>query len=290
MTQTVYVDMLWMINFCMDLLTLGMTARILQRKTTRLRLCLAAALGGGWAVAALLWGISGVPGLLLDLVIAIGMLVIAFRWISSGRRAVTLGTFFLISFLLGGSMTAMSRLFADGYAGAAEGQRGGGFLVLALAGSGITLLCTRVHRHTKHTIRHVSVGLGEHSVNFRALEDSGNLLRDPLSGRGVIFVSPDVLRRLCTGRLGEVFLAQQVDRMPHLSEREARRLRILPGETVHGRQLMLALLPDTVTVEGERCTALICPGANSMGTEYEAVLPASLAGERVCIIGKELGK
>ncbi|MBR6709399.1 MAG: sigma-E processing peptidase SpoIIGA, partial [Clostridia bacterium] len=46
MTQTVYVDMLWMINFCMDLLTLGMTARILQRKTTRLRLCLAAALGG----------------------------------------------------------------------------------------------------------------------------------------------------------------------------------------------------------------------------------------------------
>ena len=279
MEQTVYVDILWLINFCMDILALGMTARLLQRPMNSWRLCAAAAVGGLWAVIALLVGVSGILALTLDFLIAIGMLTIAFGWGISGWRVKVLGTFFLISFLLGGSMTALSRLFVGEGMDGQTGQESGEFLLLALTGAGITLLCTRVHRRTRNVIRRVSVRLGERSVDLFALEDSGNLLRDPLSGRGVIFVSCRVLRRLCGGRLGEVFLSQQMNDLPSLKGEDARRLRILPGQTVHGRRLMLALLPDAVSVDGEAYAALICPSEIPAGKDYDAIMPAYVLGE-----------
>ena len=155
---------------------------------------------------------------------------------------------------------------------------------------GITLLCTRIPRRTQAVRRDVSLTLEGRSICFTGMEDSGNLIADPLSGRGVIFVSPALLRPLCTGRLGEIFLAQAIDRLPELEGREARRLRLLSGETVGGRRLMLALVPDTVTIGGEACPALICPGEIARDTGCDAILPAVLArtGKATYIIGKEL--
>ena len=53
MEQEVYVDLYFIINTCMNLLTLMITATLLHRKVSRLRAWIAAAVGGGWAVLAL---------------------------------------------------------------------------------------------------------------------------------------------------------------------------------------------------------------------------------------------
>ena len=55
MEQEVYVDLYFLINTCMNLLTLMISASLLHRKVKRGRAWLAAAAGGLWAVVALFW-------------------------------------------------------------------------------------------------------------------------------------------------------------------------------------------------------------------------------------------
>ena len=66
MEQEVYVDLYFLINTCMNLLSLMITASLLHRKVSRWRAWLSAAAGGLWAVLALFSGVEGFWGLLCD--------------------------------------------------------------------------------------------------------------------------------------------------------------------------------------------------------------------------------
>ena len=66
MEQEVYVDLYFLINTSMNLLTLMISASLRHRKISRWRACLAASVGGLWAVVALFWGMEGFWGLVLD--------------------------------------------------------------------------------------------------------------------------------------------------------------------------------------------------------------------------------
>ncbi len=274
MEQVVYADVLWLIDFSMDLLALGIAGRIAQREARPRRLCAAAALGGIWSVLALIGGWDGFGGLLLDLGAAAGMCWLAFGRASPGRFVMTFGGFFFATLLLGGSMTALANLFG----GEAEtAATGGGFFLLALAGSGITLLGTRLRRRAAPRRVRVTVTVGERSLTLDALTDSGNLVRDPVTGRGVIFIAPRRLAALVDEPLRTVLLARRPEGMAALPADAARRLCLVPAETVQGRGMLLALRPDGVAVEGEPCAALICPMPDSHGRDYDAILPADLA-------------
>lgn len=274
MEQVVYADVLWLIDFSMDLLALGIAGRMAQREARGWRLCAAAALGGVWSVLALLGGWDGVPGLVLDLAVAAVMVFLAFGRASPGRFALTLGSFFLATLLLGGSMTALANFFADDGEAAASG---GGFFLLALAGSGVTLLGTHLRRRAAPRQVRVTVEIGERGLTLDAMTDSGNLVRDPVSGRGVIFITPRRLTALVGEPLRSVLLAQRVEGIADLPAADARRLCLVPASTVQGRGMLVALRPDRVAVGGEDCTALICPMADARGCDYDAIMPADLA-------------
>ena len=67
--QVVYVDVLFFINFCMDLLALRCAGAILHLPAGRFRLSLASAIGGGYAVASALYP----GGAVLSAAIGIGV-------------------------------------------------------------------------------------------------------------------------------------------------------------------------------------------------------------------------
>lgn len=273
MEQVVYADVLWLIDFSMDLLALGIAGRMTAREARGWRLCTAAAVGGIWSVLALVCGWDGAVGLILDLAVAAGMLFLAFGRASPGRFVLTLGSFFLATLLLGGSMTALANLFAAG----AESVSGGGFFLLALAGSGVTLLGTHLRRRAAPRRVRVTVAVGERCLTLDALTDSGNLVRDPVSGRGIIFVDSRRLAALIDPPLRDILLAQRVEALAALPAEDARRLCLVPAETVQGRSMLIALRPDQTTVGDEGCAALICPMAEARSRDYDAVLPADLA-------------
>jgi len=283
MQQAVYIDLYVLVNFSMDLLCLMITAALLHRQVKRLRAILAALLGGAYAAAALLLGWNGLPGVLADLLAACLMCTVAFasRRQSFWRILQCAAVQALVSMLLGGVMTALyaalnrlnlpfSALQGDGIsvwlfallsavAGVAT-LRGGSFLGLS--------------RKTKHVTLHAV--LFGHEITLTAMVDSGNLLRDPVSGKSVIVADvkrleqvlpPDLVRALHHG-----------DPLSWLSTYEnAKRARPIPTQSATGQSILLALVPDslTLTADGNTYPAdyLIAPsplGSSAKG--FDAVI------------------
>jgi len=107
----------------------------------------------------------------------------------------------------------------------------------------------------------VSISLGHRTVQITALRDSGNTLRDPVSGVPVIVAErssvgllfdADILGAL--RRCGE----NTVSFMTEIENAEQRkRFRVVPCVTVSGRNMLPAFKADAVSVGGHRADVLI---------------------------------
>ncbi len=245
----VYIDLYVLINASMDLLCLLITARLLHRRLGALRALWASLLGGVYAAAALLLGLGGAFGLLLDGAAAILIVLIAFwtRGMRLGRLLVGALVYVLISMALGGMMTALyvclNRL--DLPFEALQGDRlsvwvlcvlapiaglalsrGGRLLGISQRAQGVTVEATLLGRR----------------VVMRAMVDSGNLLRDPVSGRGVIIADRSHLRGVLPRELTEEGEAWM--RWLESDPTRASRVRLIPARTATGSGLLPAILPD----------------------------------------------
>ena len=143
MEQEVYVDLYFLINTCMNLLALMISATLLHRKISRWRAWLAAAAGGLWAVMALFLGVEGFWGLLCDATVIFLMCTAVFATKKTSFGALLKCTLVgvLTSMILGGVMTALYSLFNRFDLPLGDTQESGSsilifVLIAALAGGG----------------------------------------------------------------------------------------------------------------------------------------------------------
>ena len=112
MTQDVYVDLLFLINFSMDYLCLYICAKVLHRKANLPKMLISSAIGGIYSVVSIF--LSHLPAieLIIDALVCLIMCAIVFA--DKGRRiSSTLLCAFLfvgISMMTGGCMTAVFNL------------------------------------------------------------------------------------------------------------------------------------------------------------------------------------
>lgn len=254
MGKEVYADLYILVNTSMDLLCLMITATLLHRRIVRLRALLGALLGGGYALAVLLCGVNGLPGLLLDVAAACGICAITFagKGVSAGRLLKNTAVYLLVSVLLGGIMTALytwlNRL--DLPLDFLEEDRLSVwmFALLATVATFMTLRGGRFFGLSAKT-RSVTVEavLFGKPVQLLAMVDSGNLLRDPVSGKSVIVADRSKLERVFPPAL----LREVGDplRERWMSDYEnAKKIRLIPTRTATGDALLTAVIPDSVTV------------------------------------------
>ena len=274
MVQEVYIDLYFLINASMDLLCLMITAALLHRSVSRLRVCLAATLGGAYAVASLLLGPGGVWGVLLDLTLSLGMCATAFGikrtrlWPLVRCAAVHL----LVSAVMGGVMTALYTLLNRLHL-PLETLEGDGLstwtFALLTGVSGIVTLCggrfLGFSRKTKCLT--LTASLFGREVTLSAMVDSGNLLRDPVSGRAVIVADLARLKPILPPALFHAY--ESGDFSLWLSSHEqAKRIRPIPTRTASGEGLLFAMVPDRLT---------LTEGASSYPADY--LLAAAVLGE-----------
>ena len=245
--QEVYADLYFLVNACMDLLCLLISAAVLHRRILRRRAILGAVVGGMYALTTLLLGIGGVLGIALDLLAAVGITATVF-WQRRMRFSLLLrlsATFALVSALLGGIMTvlytAINRLGLPFSALQGEGLSVWMFAILAILSGALTLrggrFFGRSHR-TKSVTLEIEL-MGKRAV-LCAMVDSGNLLRDPVSGRSVIVADREKLRALLPDGLeGDAWMQ---------NAELARRVRLIPTATATGNGMLRAFLPDRLTV------------------------------------------
>jgi len=177
----VYLDVVVFLNFLVDFLLLLGTNRLCGYPPKPGRAALAAAVGGIYAGACLLPGFGFLANMFWRTVSLGSMALIAFGFRICAIRAGTV--FVLLSMSLGGI---------------ALGLGGTGFWKLAGAALCVWLLCMAGFRGKLRQGQLVPVELIHNGkkLHLTALRDTGNTLRDPITGKPVLVVGADVANRL----------------------------------------------------------------------------------------------
>lgn len=288
MEQNVYVDLLFLINFSMDYLCLYICARIMHRRIILPKLLLAASLGGIHSVCALFINAASLPSLIIDVGICMIMCAIVFSEKGRPLSSTLLCTFLFvgISMMTGGIMTAIFNLLnrLNLPLGEIEDDGISTYLFAAIAAvSGLVALRSGkvISRRASFEECSVIVTIESKSITLPALSDSGNLVKDPLTGKPVILIDRKALAKIIDLSLFDRYLGGDLSppEFPH-------GLRLIPINTAGGKSLIVAATPDKLTIKMDRSSkkplvfdsdALISPSDIGNSAEgYQAIVPAEI--------------
>lgn len=289
MEQEVYIDLLFLINFSMDYLCLYICGKVLRKKLKLIRLISAAATGGAYSVISLFFPFSPTVNLIIDALFCLVICAIAFA--EKGRRissTLVCGFLFVgISMMTGGAMTAIFNFLnkLDLPLDSIEGDGISTYLFAIIAAvAGIITLRSGEIISKRSDIKECNITLtfGGKTAQFFALSDSGNLVKDPLSGKNVVLIDRDALSTLTDITVFDKFLGgHQVSTYSGMKG-----LRIVPIKTASGRSFLPAVIPERLSAEivtksGKTLSldldALIAPsdiGKSAAG--YKAIVPAQI--------------
>ena len=253
--QTVYVDLYFFINFSMDILCLYLTAKLLSEKLTLLRSILAAAFGGLYANLSLFLSVGGMTGFFLDAASLVCLCAIAFGKRKGIRRLpLCILAFAAISATLGGLMTALYSLFnRTGIFDFLRGSDGDGisvwlFALLAAVSAVITLVGGRgaVRKMSASDVE-LEITFEGRTVTLKGMADSGNLLRDPVSGKPCIVVDARRLRPILPPELrnGKNILSG----ISTLRGDVRKRIALIPAATATGERMLVGLRAERIRID-----------------------------------------
>ncbi len=250
----VYLDLVVLLNFLVDLLLLLGTNRLAGFPTGIKRALPAAALGGVYSGVCMLRGFRFLGNLLWRLVFLALMAVTAFGCDRSAWKRC--GVFVFLTMALGGLAVQMDSANIP---------------ALVLAAGGLWLLSYAVFGGGVGAREYVPIELryGENHARLTALRDSGNTLRDPITGEQVLVISGEVAREL-TGLTD----AQIHSPMETLAQRPIPGLRLIPYRAVGQRAgMLLAMRFETVKIGPRTRSAIVAfaPEGLGGGTMYQAL-------------------
>lgn len=229
--MAIYMDLVILINFLVDLLLLLGANRLSGCPPGILRCSLSSAIGGIYAGICILPGFAFLASTLWRIVCLSLMSIVAFGWNQSALRRGIL--FIFLSMALGGI---------------ALGLRANGFISLLLAASGVAMMCLLGFQGKVggQQIVPVELVLGGRKYQLTALYDSGNTLKDPVTGQQVLVVGADVAGRilgLSEKQLSDPILTVGSGKIPGL--------RLIPYRAVgQPGGMLLAIRFDKVTING----------------------------------------
>ena len=239
----IYVDILIVTSVYIDFLIIKASAALMHRRPANRRCILGALAGSLFSLCILLPPMGKMFDILFRLISAAVIVLTVFGYGNAGRFFSMLGTFFAVSCLFAGICVAIPQLF-----GKTVLSRNGGIyinipLMLLLCSTAAAYGAARLIRGISSSdkaagIYTVTVTSKEISVSFPAAADSGNFLKDPITGAPVIVCPAE--------KLSPMFPAYEPGRLP-------RGWRLIPYDTAAGSGMMAIFRPENIIVcaEGE---------------------------------------
>jgi len=263
MQQIIYGDVLFLLNFAMDFLSLYICGGILKRRHRTWHLVLAACLGSVYAVASLFASGNRVLTVITSIAAAVLMCYVAY----GGKGVVSVSVVFgAVNFMLGGGITALYGFMSEHrnvlvngevstiYSDIPPSMLIGAALISAL----ISMVFGRIRSKSRRSTAVRAEAFGR-SVAFDALVDTGNLLREPISGLPAVVVSREIMAEILPPGTLDSFCACSVEQLTDSCPELARKTRLIPASSVTDTALLPAVRCDRVTFDGiEREVVLAC--------------------------------
>jgi|SRR5690606_25147840 len=296
-TTVIWMDVLILqlaANFVFDCLLLWATAEVTKSATTRGRVMAAALLGTGYFLLYVLAQAGLVPyfgfwrWVPVVLSVSAGMLLVAFGPLRPRRLLAVAAHFYGVGFVAAGAgMAAAFLLGTPGQPDALAGFLAAGGVILLVAEVGWGVVQRRIWQQLYHMP--LEIRFGDQVRRVPALVDTGNRLRDPLSGTPVVVVEGQTVRELLPDSLQPAVAAMETGDLAAVSRLLASaqwsaRFRVIPFASI-GREhgLLVGFRPDEVRVfvDGRPipvgpCILGLCPGPLDPEGTYQALLHPDL--------------
>ena len=255
---TIYVDIVLLENLCMNYIILFGTAYIIKIKVRHIRIFFASMIGAVYAVLAYSGIFPIYANLITKIVLSICMAYIAFNPKKLKGLIKELIVFYLVSFALGGCAFALLYIVRPQDIFMKNGVYIGTYpLKIALLGGITGFIITYVAikivktRITKNEIIYkAKIEIGNQELEINVLLDTGNMLKDPISGDAVIMVEKNMLYKIVPKELLDnmnKFLGGEFENADNLEYKK--RIRFIPFTSV-GKQngMLLGIKADLVKI------------------------------------------
>ncbi|MBR5479107.1 MAG: sigma-E processing peptidase SpoIIGA [Clostridia bacterium] len=260
MVYTVYLDVLFVLDFIIDYLILYSVGKVCGGVILRWRLVLSAVLGAVFSVISLLLPqVYTLPFMLFSAYVMVG---ISFGF----KKWKLLLVFFGISAAFGGMV------FAVGYITGRSLVISLKTLAIATVASYIIMVFAFKRRATGTTKREqvkVKILHKGKKAEFYALVDSGNTLCDPITNTPVLIAELDAVYSLFEDGILKTLKKCQCDQVILKGEGM---FRPIPFTTVGGRGILPAFKGDMVTVNGKERHVLIGVSRDKLAGEYMGII------------------
>lgn len=199
--MTIYLDIVLIENLCMNYIILFATGFIMKMKLHHIRLGLSGLLGGAYAILAYLQILPLFSSMGIKFLLSVAMVYIAFIPKNIKVALKQLVVFYLVSFAMGGCAFALLYFIKPEDIFMINGVYIGTYpLKIALLGGiiGFIVMYTafkvlKTKMNKKALIYNVEISLEEKRTILKAMLDTGNMLKDPITGIPVIVAEKNSL-------------------------------------------------------------------------------------------------
>ncbi|MBO5180223.1 MAG: sigma-E processing peptidase SpoIIGA [Clostridia bacterium] len=268
----IYLDLFLFKNLIFNILIIFLCGKILKRKLNMKRYFFAALFGTTYALIVILIRNSFLMSNVMKIIATIIMILIAYLPSKVDEIFVTCFIFILATSCIGGFliMIDVEKTFINQ------------FVLITVVGIMICIFM-KVYRQQKifDTYRcKIKINIDNLELKMNAFIDTGNTLKDSLSGESVVFVSMKELEKNLPENLIKILKSEVLE----IEEKYYGRIRMIEYQTINkARNILVGIKADNIIVENEKCTIenekiIIAPTENKF-KNYEALIGMNILEE-----------
>lgn len=262
--MTIYLDVILLENICINYIILFATGLISKAKIKKIRILFSSLIGGIYAVLSFAPIIKIYSNFLMKIVLSITMVYIAFYPKKLKLLIKQLILFYLVSFAFGGCAFCLlyfikpeNILMRNGYLTGTYPIKiallGGivGFILVNIAFKLVKVKLTK-----KDMFCEIEIHFNAKSIALKAMIDTGNLLKDPISGIPVIVAEKQELKKIIPeeiiDNLNKILNGENEELQSEQAKKYLPKFRLIPFSSL-GKQngLLLGFIADEVIIKIE---------------------------------------
>ena len=263
--MTIYIDIIIVENLIMNYIILYVTALISKSKINYLRIFFASLIGAIYVVVEYISKINIYSNIVIKVILSISIVFIAFNPQSVKKMSKQLVLFYLTTFTFGGVATHLIYVLKPQNIIIKNGMYVGTYVLKvifigAVLGTIILIISFKFAKNKitkKDMICKVKIKLNGKEIILNTMVDTGNMLKEPITGNPVVVVEKMVLYDLIPKEIlnnTESILGGDFEKIPEDIKKEyIPRLKIIPFSSL-GKQngMLIGIKPEKLEVINEQ--------------------------------------
>lgn len=243
--MVVYLDVLFLVNFLMNYFIISICTAIVPNRSKYKRKILASILGGIYGVGIFIPEMNFMYSVISLFGFSVGLVAIIFCPCRFRDFLKILAVFYISTFMLSGGIFMLMPFFGGGVFKNNIIYIKSGYLIVfaGLVAALIVFGMKYVKKNFGRKEYNIRIKYRDNSVEGFGIFDSGNELKDPTTGAGVIVIDKNMLEGLFLKGVNEFNLGEWID---------ARDIRVIPYKTVGNEGVMMGFLADEVILDGRK--------------------------------------